>query len=193
MILVKVIGFSKIRQQALESPKLLRPTKVRPIKDGKVITKVRPPLRILVSFIYSLIFRFDSLIFQVLRVADCTVLPDKLRSAQKKLKSVGYIQKYTQGSFVPVFVTEGPHRSGVRVEVSPLWNGIIEKQNLAGDILVNHNFFPTVLFDTLLSRYDLINITVDTEFLLRTLCIFLALSSYLFFIFTWLSVRFLVN
>lgn len=63
MILVKVIGFSKIRQQALESPKLLRPTKVRPIKDGKVITKVRPPLRILVSFIYSLIFRFDSLIF----------------------------------------------------------------------------------------------------------------------------------
>ena len=66
------------------------------------------------------------------------MVPRKLNETRKKLSLVGYKQTYTQGSYIPVFAKEGPHTSGIRVEASPVWNGIIEKQNLGDENLVSY-------------------------------------------------------
>ncbi|VDN35031.1 unnamed protein product [Gongylonema pulchrum] len=72
---------------------------------------------------------------KVLRVAECTMKSTKLKETKKKQSLMNYPQTYMQGSLIPVFVCKGPHIGVVRVEASPLWNGVIRKQNLRDENL----------------------------------------------------------
>uniref|UniRef100_A0A915PIT9 S1 motif domain-containing protein n=1 Tax=Setaria digitata TaxID=48799 RepID=A0A915PIT9_9BILA len=72
----------------------------------------------------------------VTRLAECTMKAWKLKEMKKKQSLLGYPQSYLHGSSIPVFVRKGPHVGVVRVEVSPLWNGVIRKQNLPNENLV---------------------------------------------------------
>ncbi|VDK47550.1 unnamed protein product [Gongylonema pulchrum] len=66
----------------------------------------------------------------------------KLKETKKKQSLMNYPQTYMQGSLIPVFVCKGPHIGVVRVEASPLWNGVIRKQNLRDENLAC--FFPFI-------------------------------------------------
>lgn len=59
-----------------------------------------------------------------------------MAETKKKQSLLGYPQNYAPGSMIPVFVTKGPHVGVVKVEISPLWNGVIHKQNLGDEYLV---------------------------------------------------------
>ncbi|EJD75660.1 S1 RNA binding domain-containing protein [Loa loa] len=72
----------------------------------------------------------------VTRLAECTMKTWKLSETKRKQSLLGYPQSYVHGSFIPVFVCNGPHVGVVRVEVSPLWNGVIRKQNLYDENLL---------------------------------------------------------
>ncbi|VBB32354.1 unnamed protein product, partial [Acanthocheilonema viteae] len=74
----------------------------------------------------------------VTRLSECTMKTWKLNETKRKQSLLGYPQSYTHGSLIPVFVCKGPHVGVVRVEVSPLWNGIIRKQNLYDENLITN-------------------------------------------------------
>ncbi|VDN03170.1 unnamed protein product [Thelazia callipaeda] len=72
------------------------------------------------------------------RIAECTMKMWKLNETKKKQSLLGYPKTYTYGSLIPVFVCEGPHLGVVKVEASPLWNGVIRKQNLTDENLISN-------------------------------------------------------
>ncbi|KAL4002483.1 S1 RNA binding domain family protein [Acanthocheilonema viteae] len=74
----------------------------------------------------------------VTRLSECTMKTWKLNETKRKQSLLGYPQSYTHGSLIPVFVCKGAHVGVVRVEVSPLWNGIIRKQNLYDENLITN-------------------------------------------------------
>ncbi|CAG9531341.1 unnamed protein product [Cercopithifilaria johnstoni] len=74
----------------------------------------------------------------ITRLAECTMKTWKLNETKRKQSLLGYPQSYAHGSLIPVFVCERPHVGVVRVEVSPLWNGVIRKQNLYDENLITN-------------------------------------------------------
>nr|CRZ23505.1 Bm2236 [Brugia malayi] len=74
----------------------------------------------------------------VTRLAECTMKTWKLNETKRKQSLLGYPQSYVHGSLIPVFVCKGPHVGVVKVEVSPLWNGVIRKQNLYDENLMTN-------------------------------------------------------
>ncbi|MFH4978721.1 hypothetical protein AB6A40_005430 [Gnathostoma spinigerum] len=66
----------------------------------------------------------------VRRVAECTLRPEKISNVRRKQSILGYKQSYDISSVVPVFVRSTGHAGVVRVEASPIFHGVIRKQNL---------------------------------------------------------------
>lgn len=79
---------------------------------------------------------FEFFIFEVLRIAECTVLASKLRECKKKQSVLGYPHSYVHGSTIAVFVKYRQKDGVLRVEASPIWDGVIRKQNLGEENLV---------------------------------------------------------
>ncbi|VDK79654.1 unnamed protein product [Litomosoides sigmodontis] len=73
-----------------------------------------------------------------IRLAECTMKTWKLNETKRKQSVLGYPQSYAHGSLIPVFVCKEPHVGVVKVEVSPLWNGVIRKQNLYDENLMTN-------------------------------------------------------
>ncbi|KAM3724009.1 Protein RRP5 [Dirofilaria immitis] len=108
---VKIMCFSKLKQKT-EKLDLFKPKEKGIQKGEKVII--------------------------VTRLAECTMKTWKLNETKRKQSLLGYPQNYVHGSLIPVFVRKGPHVGVVRVEVSPLWNGVIRKQNLYDENLISN-------------------------------------------------------
>ncbi|VDO31219.1 unnamed protein product [Onchocerca flexuosa] len=108
---VKIMCFSKLKQK-MEKLDLSKP-------KGKGIQK-------------------NEKMIVVTRLAECTTKTWKLNETKRKQSLLGYPQSYIHGSLIPVFVRKGPHVGVVKVEVSPLWNGVIRKQNLYDENLISN-------------------------------------------------------
>uniref|UniRef100_A0A0R3RVQ9 S1 motif domain-containing protein n=1 Tax=Elaeophora elaphi TaxID=1147741 RepID=A0A0R3RVQ9_9BILA len=108
---VKIMSFTKLKQK-VEKLDLSKP-KGKGIQKGKKMVVV-------------------------IRLAECTMKTWKLSETKRKQSLIGYPQSYAHGSLIPVFVCKGPHVGVVKVEVSPLWNGIIRKQNLYDENLMTN-------------------------------------------------------
>ncbi|VDN57227.1 unnamed protein product [Dracunculus medinensis] len=109
IINIKVIGISKIKEVQRKGKGKLY-SSISPAGQGKVV--------------------------KVLRIAECTVLASKLRECKKKQSVLGYPHSYVHGSTIAVFVKYRQKDGVLRVEASPIWDGVIRKQNLGEENLI---------------------------------------------------------